>query len=29
MPTHKIFIIGPFFTEAEEEFMLRVKEELH
>ncbi len=29
MLTHKIFIIGSFFTEAEEEFMVRVKEELH
>jgi len=28
MPTHNIFIIGPFFTEAEEEFMLKAKESL-
>lgn len=25
---YKIFIIGPFFTQAEEEFMLKVKEDL-
>lgn len=28
MHTHKMFIIGPFFTVAEEEFMLKVKESL-
>lgn len=28
MPTHNIFIIGPFFTVAEEEFMLKAKESL-
>ncbi len=28
MYTHNIFVIGPFFTEAEEEFMLKVKVEL-
>ena len=28
MPTHNIFIIGPFFTEAEEAFMLKVKERI-
>jgi nucleoside 2-deoxyribosyltransferase len=28
MHTHKMFIIGPFFTVAEEEFMLKAKESL-
>lgn len=28
MNNKKIYIIGPFFTEAEEKFMLKVKEEL-